>query len=461
MISPQELIERITNAADYDDCIVIINEKTQSNLRWATSTLTTNGVIAERSVTIIAFVAIDGCMASGSVTRTDLTLDQVDSAVKEASAAARASGKAPDAATLARNISIGDWSQPHVPTGPDVFSTIAPALGEMFQRSQADSIELYGYAEHTHRTTWVGSKGGLRLRWDQPAGRIEMTGKSHQRSRSTWEGVSTRDFSHISIPKIDEVIRKRLDWQGRKLDLPAGRYNTAIPSGGVADIMTYLLWSSGARDAFEGHSAFSGKDGKKTRVAEVLSNVKMNLFSDSNYPGLESMPFVAATSSGPMSSVFDNGQSVPRINWLTEGSLTSLVQTRASSVETSLPYTPFGENLVMEVPGAQGSLDELVQAMPDGVLLTTLWYIRQVDPSTLLLTGLTRDGVYRVKDGEVIGAVNNFRWNESPIELISRISSVGSTEITQPREWADDVDRVAMPPVIFENFNMSTVSQAN
>ncbi|MCX6428291.1 MAG: metallopeptidase TldD-related protein [Actinobacteria bacterium] len=288
-----------------------------------------------------------------------------------------------------------------------------------------------------------------------------MTGKSHQRSRSTWEGVSTRDFSHISIPKIDEVIRKRLDWQGRKLDLPAGRYNTAIPSGGVADIMTYLLWSSGARDAFEGHSAFSGKDGKKTRVAEVLSNVKMNLFSDSNYPGLESMPFVTATSSGPMSSVFDNGQSVPRINWLTEGSLTSLVQTRASSVESSLPYTPFGENLVMEVPGAQGSLDELVQAMPDGVLLTTLWYIRQVDPSTLLLTGLTRDGVYRVKDGEVIGAVNNFRWNESPIELISRISSVGSTEITQPREWADDVDRVAMPPVIFENFNMSTVSQAN
>ena len=115
----------------------------------------------------------------------------------------------------------------------------------------------------------------------------------------------------------------------------------------------------------------------------------------------------------------------------------------------------------MEVPGASGSLEDLVSGVKDGLLLTTLWYIRQVDPATLLLTGLTRDGVYRVKDGEVIGAVNNFRWNESPVDLISRMKTVGTTEITQPREWADDMDRVAMPPVVFENFNMSTVSKAN
>ena len=93
-----------------------------------------------------------------------------------------------------------------------------------------------------------------------------------------------------------------------------------------------------------------------------------------------------------------------------------------------------------------------------GLLLTTLWYIRTVDPTTMLLTGLTRDGVYQIKDGEVIGAVNNFRWNESPVELLGRIKAVGATSITQPREWAGDVERAAAPAMIFEQFNMSTVS---
>ena len=84
-----------------------------------------------------------------------------------------------------------------------------------------------------------------------------------------------------------------------------------------------------------------------------------------------------------------------------------------------------------------------------------------MNPATLLLTGLTRDGVYQIKNGEVTGAVNNFRWNESPVDLLSRMKAVGKTEITQLREWGDDFDRAAMPAVVFENFNMSTLSEAN
>ncbi|MCX6427102.1 MAG: metallopeptidase TldD-related protein [Actinobacteria bacterium] len=461
MISPQELIERITAAADYEDCIVIVKESTQANLRWANSTLTTNGVIEERSVTVIAFVAVDGGIASGTVTRTDVEAHEIASVAAEAATAARGAGKAADASVLSTDESVGSWRATHQPTGPEVFSKIAPALGEMFERSSHDAIELFGYAEHTHLTTWVGSKGGLRLRWDQPVGRIEMTGKSHQRSRSTWEGVATRDFSNVSIADIDAVIRQRLTWQAKKIEIPPGRYDTVLPSGSVGDILAYMLWTSGARDAYEGQSAFSGKGASKTRIGEKLSNHPTNLYSDSTYPGLESIPFIAASASGPMSSVFDNGIPLTRTNWLTGGSLTALAQTRASAVDTKLPFTPVGENIIMEVPGARGSLEDLVSGVKDGLLVTTLWYIRLVDPSTLLLTGLTRDGVYRVKDGEVIGAVNNFRWNESPIDLLSRIKAVGATEITQPREWAEDIDRVATPPVVFENFNMSTVSKAN
>ena len=460
MISAQDLVEKILARSTTDDCIVVVKDKTQANLRWASSTLTTNGVIQQRSVTVIAFVAMDGSMASGAVTRTNVDESDIDALLSEATAAAKAAGAAEDFAPLAKDVSFGNWSAPHTPTGPDVFSKFAPELGEMMRRSQADSIELFGYAEHTHETLWVGSKGGMRLRHDSPVGRVEMTGKSHQRSRSTWDGVETHDFMDVSVATIDANIRQRLTWQEKKIDLPAGRYDTIFPSGSIADIYVYMMWVAGGRDAFEGQSVFSKKGGG-TRVGEKLSNVGLQLFSDPSHPVLSGSPFVSAAASSPCTSVFDNGQKQSRVDWIKDGVLQSLVQTRASSMLTSLPYTPIGDNLIMSVDGGNGKLEDLVKKVENGLLLTTLWYIRMVDPNSLLLTGLTRDGVYYVKNGEVQGATNNFRWNDSPVSALSRIAHAGASEWTQPREWAGDVTSMSVPPMVIKDFNMSTVSPGN
>ena len=460
MISAQDLIEKITSTATCDDCIVVVRDKTQANLRWAGSTLTTNGVIQERSVTVIAFVSVEGGMASGGVTRTDVSLADVPALLEAAIATAKSAGPADDYAPLATSVSIGNWSAEHVPTGPEVFTKFAPALGDMFSRSVADKIELFGYSEHTNETTWVGSKGGLRLRKDSPVGRVEMTGKSHDRSRSTWAGVETHDFTDVSVADIDAQIRQRLNWQGTKVDLPAGKYDTIFPSGSVADIFTYMMWVSTARDAHEGQSVFSKKGGG-TRIGEKLANVSLQFFSDPDFKQLPFSNFVATAVSSPFSSVFDNGQSIKRVDWLKDGVLQSLVQTRASAQLTNLDFTPLGENLVMSVDGASGSLEDMVKKVDNGLLLTTLWYIRMVDPNSLLLTGLTRDGVYHVKGGEVVGATNNFRWNDSPVSALSRIAHAGTSQWTQPREWAGDMTSMSMPPLVIKDFNMSTVSPGN
>jgi predicted Zn-dependent protease len=287
-----------------------------------------------------------------------------------------------------------------------------------------------------------------------------MTGKSHQRSRSTWDGVETHDFKDVSVAKIDANIRQRLEWQAKKIDLPAGRYDTIFPSGSVADIYVYMMWVAGGRDAHEGQSVFSKKGGG-TRVGEKLSNVGLQLFSTPTHPVLSGSPFVAASTSSSFTSVFDNGQKQAQVDWIKDGVLQSLVQTRASAQLTSLPYTPFGDNLIMSVDGASGNLEDLVKKVDNGLLLTTLWYIRMVDPNSLLLTGLTRDGVYYVKNGEVQGATNNFRWNDSPVSALSRIAHSGATEWTQPREWAGDMTSMSVPPMVIKDFNMSTVSPGN
>ena len=457
MISAQDLIEKVLARATSDECIVIVRDKTQANLRWASSTLTTNGVIQERSVTVLAFVSMGASMAAGGVTRTNVDEKDIDAILSEAISAAKAAGPAEDFAPLAKDLSLGDWSAPHKPTGPEVFKKFAPDLGEMMKKSVADKIELFGYAEHTHSTIWVGSKGGLRLRNDSPIGRVEMTGKSHERSRSTWEGVETHDFSNVSISAIDKAIRQRLEWQARKIDLPAGKYDTIFPSGTVADLYTYMIFVSTGRDAFEGQSVFSKKGGG-TRVGEKLANVPVNLYSDPANKLLPGSPFISNTASSSLGSIFDTGQRTLRVDWMKDGVLQSLIQTRATSKLTSLPFTPMGDNYFMEVSGSSGGIEELTKKVDNGLLLTTLWYIRMVDPNTLLLTGLTRDGVYYVKNGEVQGATNNFRWNDSPVSALSRIKAAGASEWTQPREWSEYATHMHFPALVISDFNMSTVS---
>ena len=110
--------------------------------------------------------------------------------------------------------------------------------------------------------------------------------------------------------------------------------------------------------------------------------------------------------------------------------------------------------------GGSASMDEMIASTERGLLLTTLWYIREVDPTTLLLTGLTRDGVYLVEDGKVTAAVNNFRFNESPLDLLRRATQAGIAEPTLPREWGDWATRASMPSLRIPDFHMSSVSQA-
>ena len=160
--------------------------------------------------------------------------------------------------------------------------------------------------------------------------------------------------------------------------------------------------------------------------------------------------------------MFDNGLPLQRTSWVHEGSLAALLQTRASADLTGLPLTPGIDNLLVEVPGSAGSIDDVVAGVQGrALLLTCLWYIRDVDPQTLLLTGLTRDGVHVVEDGEVVGTATNFRFNESPVDLLGRIASAGAPQACLPREWGDYFTRAVMPPLLVDGFNMSTVSPAS
>jgi predicted Zn-dependent protease len=455
---PHEIVERALSLSRADGCVVIADEESSANLRWAGNALTTNGVTRGRTLTVIA--TVDGAegTASGVVSRSAVTAEELEPLIRAAEAAARDAGPAEDAQPLATGTpASAAFTEPPAETGSQVFAAFAPALGEAFAAARAGGRELYGFAHHRVTSTYLGTSSGLRLRHDQPTGTLEVNAKSPDRTRSAWSGTATPDFTDVDPLAVDADLARRLAWAERKVELPAGRYETLLPPTAVADLMIYQMWSSGARDAAEGRTVFS-KPGGGTRIGEKISPLALTLRSDPGEPGLESAPFVVAHASGGDSSVFDNGLQAGPVDWIADGTLRQLITTRHTAGLTGVPLAPAPDNLVLDGGGTR-TLDEMVAATERGLLLTCLWYIREVDPATLLLTGLTRDGVYLVEGGEVTGVVNNFRFNESPVDLLGRATEAGRTERTLPREWADWFTRAATPALRVPDFNMSSVSQ--
>ncbi len=456
MIGAQQVVDIVLAEAarlgKADETIVIVTDRSDAALRWANNSMTTNGASRQRKTTVISVVRRGdrGHVAS-------LTSSEVDPLILPGLVAAsqEAALSAPEARDSAPPLPAGDaatdWEAPVPETGVEVFGSVAHALTRGFNRAE----RLFGYARHILETTFLATSSGVRRRYTQPTGSVEINAKRD--GASAWAGTSTPDFVDVATESMLDELSTRLGWAHTAVELPAGRYQTILPPSAVADLMIYLSWSMDGRGAQEGHTAFSAPGGG-TRVGETLTDLPLTVYSDPAAAGLECLPFVAAAASSPRASVFDNGMDVARVDWIRDGAINALVYPRGAAAEFDAPVAVAADNLLMT--GGTDSLADMIAGTERGLLLTTLWYIRVVDPTVLLLTGLTRDGVYLIENGRVAGAVNNFRFNESPLDLLRRVDQAGRSEVTLPREWGDWATRAAMPSLRIPDFHMSSVSQA-
>ncbi len=459
-VRPQDLVERALSVATLP-CVLGVTEHAEANLRWANNALISNGEMRSRRLTVTATADVADGTAAGTVTQEIAGVEDVNAVVSAAEHLARAARPAEDAAPLVENYAHNDvWEEPPETTSIDVLGELAKGLGVALDGAHAARQLLFGFAEHAVGTTYLGSTTGLRRRGVQRTGRLELNGKTADLESSAWLGRATRDFSDVDIAEVVDELTTRLGWAAKKLDLLPGRYETLLPPSAIADLMIYAYWTANARDAEEGRNVFAGGNGT-TKIGRRLADLPINLISDPQHPGLETIPFVDFASSADGTSwAFDGGLPINATTWIQNGALHELIRNRAHAARTGSQPTPPADNLIMD-GGGTASLQQMISATERGLLLTCLWYIREVDPERLLLTGLTRDGVYLVEDGEVVGAVNNFRFNDSPVELLGRIREIGAAELTLCREWNDYFNRTIMPPVRVPDFNMSTVSQAS
>lgn len=458
LLPAAQVVERALRSAT-GECIVILEEGSSAEVRFANNTTTTNGTRRERRVTAIA-IGADGrrcgtASESGAVDVAEL--------VARAEREAREAPVSEDAAPLVSPQEAGagdDLSLAPELVELSALGGLLPGLRDAFERGRAEGHRIAGFATHEITTTYLATSSGLRRRHVQPSGTVELVARDGDGSRSAWVGQGLEHFGDGSIAEIEQRLLERLGWARRRVELPAGRYETILPPDAVADLMIVLSQAASGREAEDGGSVFSAPGGG-TRLGEQVSPLPFSMLSDPARPGLSCCPFLVTDSSGPDVSVFDNGAALAPTSWIDAGRLARLRYHRAGASRAGVAFTPPVDNLVLELPGATASLADLVARTRRGLLLTCLWYIREVDQSTLLLTGLTRDGVYLVEDGEVVGAVNNFRFNESPLDLLARASAASRTERALSREWGEWMRLTAMPALRIPDFNMSSVSPAS
>jgi predicted Zn-dependent protease len=462
VIPAQELVERGLATSDglgADGCMVLVEESSHVDVRYALNTTTTNGEQRGRSVSVIAFAggAFGSARRSGEV-GTD--------GVAEMAAAALADAQASPAASDAFELVQPSETRPARDFGldPELTDSVAlegvlAALGGAFGRARARDAVLAGFAEQDVVTLYLGSSTGVRLSHVQPTEAVSLVGRTADGSGSAWVGEPT---IAPSLERMEQEVWRRLDWATTQIALEAGRYEVIMPPSAVSDMMGMFAFDAlGGQDAEDGRTVFS-REGGGTRIGETITTLPFTLYSDPFEPGIACTPFVATEASGSEVSVFDNGLPSGRTEWLRAGVLDRLRYHRAGAARSGVEMAPYIDNLVLRCADHDaGSVDDMVARTERGLLLTCLWYIREVDPATLLCTGLTRDGVYVVENGAVIGAANNFRFNESPVDLLTRATEVGMPVRSLGRELGEYLNRTIMPPLRIPDFNMSSVSQAS
>nr|MBA2473176.1 TldD/PmbA family protein [Pseudonocardiales bacterium] len=262
MIRPDELTTTALAASKADGCIVVLTDTSEVNLRWANSTMTTNGHTTTRSFAVISVVGDSAIGTSavgtsvGVVSGNGVDLDEVRAVVAASEEAACQSGPSRDAAPLIDGTADDDFDAPAAATEIGVFARLTDELATAFRASRNELF--YGFAEHRLETTWLASSTGLRRRWVQPTGTVELNGKiAGDLTRSAWAGAYTADFTDLDFTALVAEVRRRLSWSGRQVELPAGRYETILPPSAVADLMLYMAESMDGRPAHEGRSPFA------------------------------------------------------------------------------------------------------------------------------------------------------------------------------------------------------------
>lgn len=405
-----------------------------ANTRFAKGGITSAGDVAETTLTI--------ALAFGKRHAHTIT-NQVDArSVAEAVVRVRAMAKLapvdPEYMPM-----LGPQTYAEVPSAYDPVLDNLDAAGRAdiarasLAAARTAGVEFAGFFQHRTGARALASSAGLAAYHLATTSEFTGTARTLDGSGSGWGGAWGNrwrdiDTSAVASVAIDKAVRSQ-----QAHALAPGRYSVVLEPAAVGDLLQFLTWSLDARRADEGRSFFA-RAGGGTKVGERLFGEHVTLRSD---PTRAEMP----------GSPFDGeGLTIHPMKWIDRGKLAALAYTRYWAAKQG--KTPTGTPSGYELAGGAGSAADLLAGVRKGILITRFWYTRWLDPQAVMVTGLTRDGVFLIENGAVTIPVNNFRFNESPVNMLKN-ADVLTGETRRIHEFR-------VPALRTHEFNLASVSQA-
>jgi predicted Zn-dependent protease len=320
-------------------------------------------------------------------------------------------------------------------------SVRAGAAKLAIDRARAAGLAIAGYYEHEHRSTSLASSAGLWAHHESTRARFSCSARTPDGSGAGWAGGASHKIADLAAERYVTTAIAKAQAAAKPRRLEPGKYTVILEPAAAAALTRFVPGSLDARGADEGRNYFS-KAGGKTKLGERLFPDTITIHSDPADFAADGEPF--------------DEEGVPQraVRWIDRGVLTQLPYDRYWAQKQGKPAT--GNPNGLSLDGGNASRDELIKGVSRGLLITRFFYLGLVDPQSLLVTGLTRDGVFLIERGAIAGPVNNFRFNHSAAELLQRCDGLGAAEVV----YLDGGSRMRAPLLRSHEFNLTSVSEA-
>ncbi|WP_235296566.1 TldD/PmbA family protein [Portibacter marinus] len=428
----QEIINRALKFSSADGCEINLSGNISGNIRYARNTVSTAGVNSNQNMTVQSNFG----KKVGVATIDEFDDKSLEKVVKRSEELARLSPESPEFMEPLGPQTYAE-SKTHIQKTADITPDFrAQVAAASIDPAKKNDITAAGFFDDSSGFNAMANSNGLFAYNKNTDMNFTVTMRTNDGTGSGW---STRDYNDVSMFDPAEAsmiaIDKALMSKEAKAIEP-GKYTVILEPAASIGLLQNMFFSFNARSADEGRS-FMAKEGGGNKLGEKIVDERVTLYTD---PFHEKVPTATWTSGG-----------IPRkkMMWLEDGVVKNLAYSRYWAKEKGVEPIPFPSNGIMV--GGDASLEDLIKDTRRGILVTRLWYIRSVDPQTLLYTGLTRDGTFYIENGKIKHPIKNFRFNESPIIMLNNLETLGQ----QVR-----IDGNLIPYMKIRDFTFTSLSDA-
>ncbi|MEO5579910.1 MAG: TldD/PmbA family protein [Gemmatimonadaceae bacterium] len=435
----QGLVERVIKMSRADSVSVAVNSNVTNNLRFADNQVSTAGSVSDATVAVTSAFG----PKHATVVTNNLTDGALLATVRQSEALARLSPDDPEA--------LPDLGPQNIRTvGAEFPSTasleadqlVTAGLTALEPARKAGDLRAAGYLVATVASSALGNSSKLFAYHKASNANYTVTVRTTDGTGSGWAGAEHPDWSQLDIAAVSARAVEKARLSRSPVAIEPGRYTVILEPQAVGDLVQLIGSYADARASDEGRSPFT-KTGGGNKIGEKIVDPRISITADPFDPMVLSQPW--------------DGDGLPlgRQTFVDKGVLKGLYYSRFWAKKQGKTATGAPTSFIMS--GGTLSIEDMIKSTPRGVLVTRLWYLREVDPRTILYTGLTRDGTFLIENGRISKAVKNFRFNDSPLFMLNNLDAMGRPVRLAGTEAGG---AVIVPPIKVRDFNFTSLSDA-